>query len=111
MTSEGEPAMQEEKQEEQREEQQDATQDQELFARIVGHIGEFVERDVSYLTPQSHISTSIEGMSSLKMIELLLYLEDCFSVDFDESVMEKLETMQDLESYVREAQDVSAQQA
>ncbi|MCN9243704.1 acyl carrier protein [Streptomyces sp. RY43-2] len=103
--------MQDEKQEEQQGEKQDATQDQELFARIVGHIGEFVERDVSYLTPQSNLGTSIEGMSSLKMIELLLYLEDCFSVDFDESVMEKLETMQDLESYIREAQDVSGPQA
>ncbi|WBO69643.1 acyl carrier protein [Streptomyces camelliae] len=90
---------------------QDEKQDQELFDKIVGHIGEFMERDVSHLTPQSHIGNSIEGMSSLKMIELLLYLEDCFAVDFDESVMEKLETMQDLENYIRGTQKVSGQQA
>lgn len=90
---------------------QDEKQDQELFDRIVGHIGEFMERDVSHLTRQSHISNSIEGMSSLKMIELLLYLEDCFKVDFDESVTDKLETMQDLENYIRDTQDVSRQQA
>lgn len=91
-------------------EKQTATRhDQELFDRLVRHIGEFVESDVSYLTPQSSISGSIEGMSSLKMVELLLYLEDCFGVDFDESVMDRLTTMGDLETYVRDAQNASAQ--
>jgi acyl carrier protein len=90
---------------------QDENRDQELFDRIVKHIGEFVERDVSHLTPQSHIGNSIEGMSSLKMIELLLYLEDCFGLDFDESVMDRLETMQDLENYIRDVQGASRQQA
>ncbi|MFH9005855.1 acyl carrier protein [Streptomyces afghaniensis] len=90
---------------------QDEKQDQELFARIVGHIGEFVETDVSHLTPQSHIGNSIEGMSSLKMIELLLYLEDCFGIDFDESVMDTLETMQDLENYIRQTLEASRQRA
>ncbi|GAA1044299.1 phosphopantetheine-binding protein [Streptomyces murinus] len=103
--------MQEETQAESHAEKQVEQRDGELFTRIVGHIGEFVERDVSYLTPRSHVANSIEGMSSLKMIELLLYLEDCFGVDFDESVMEKLETLQDLEDYIRGAQDLSGQQA
>ncbi|GLW46789.1 hypothetical protein Stsp02_24510 [Streptomyces sp. NBRC 14336] len=86
-------------------------QDQELFDKLVKHIGEFVERDVSHLTPQSHINSSIEGMSSLKMIELLLYLEDCFGIDFEESAMDKLETMRDLEDYIRQTQDTARQQA
>ncbi len=90
---------------------QDEKQDLELFDKLVGHIGEFVERDVSHLTPQSHLSNSIEGMSSLKMIELLLYLEDCFGVDFEESAMDKLETMRDLEDYIRQTQDAARQQA
>lgn len=93
---------------------QDETQDQEhqeLFGRIVESIGEFMEHDVSYLSPQSHISNSIEGMSSLKMVELLLYLEDCFEVSFDASAMDRLETMQDLEDYIREARNASRQQA
>jgi acyl carrier protein len=83
-------------------------QDEELFDRIVTHIGEFVERDVSHLTPQSHLGNSIEGMSSLKMVELLLYLEDCFGVDFDESVMDRLTTMGDLEEYIRDVKGASA---
>lgn len=90
--------------------QQADKQDQELFERIVGHIGEFVEADVSHLTPQSNINSSIEGMSSLKLVELLLFLEDCFGVDFDESVMGELETMQDLEQCVRQTVEASGQQ-
>lgn len=90
---------------------QDEKQDQELFEKIVRHIGEFVEADVSHLTPQSNIGNSIEGMSSLKMVELLLFLEDCFGVDFDESAMDRMETMQDLEQYIRRTLDASRQQA
>jgi acyl carrier protein len=90
---------------------QDDKQDLELFDELVAHIGEFVERDVSHLTPQSHVSNSIEGMSSLKMIELLLYLEDCFGVDFEESAMDRMETMQDLEDYIRHTLVASRQQA
>lgn len=90
---------------------QDQTNDQELFDKIVLHIGEFIEADVPELTPASHLTTSIEGMSSLKMVELLLYLEDCFSLDFDESVMDKLETMQDLMNYIRALQVAGRQPA
>ncbi|MEV0123791.1 phosphopantetheine-binding protein [Streptomyces sp. NPDC050703] len=90
---------------------QEQKQDQELFDRIVKHIGEFVEADVSHLTPESNIGNSIEGMSSLKMVELLLFLEDCFGVDFDESVMDDLQTMRDLEQYIRRTLDASGQRA
>ncbi|MEU1017894.1 phosphopantetheine-binding protein [Streptomyces sp. NPDC005900] len=90
---------------------QDDQRDQELFDKIVQHIGEFVETDVSHLTPQSNIGNSIEGMSSLKMVELLLFLEDCFGVDFDESVMDDLQTMRDLEQYIRRTLDAAEQRA
>ncbi|APY90100.1 acyl carrier protein [Streptomyces alfalfae] len=92
-------------------EKQEHKRDQELFDKIVKHIGEFVEADVSHLTPQSNIGNSIEGMSSLKMVELLLFLEDCFGVDFDESVMDDLQTMGDLEQYIRRTLDASEQRA
>lgn len=92
-------------------EKQGQKRDQELFEKIVKHIGEFVEADVSHLTPHSNIGNSIEGMSSLKMVELLLFLEDCFGVDFDESVMDDLQTMGDLEQYIRRTLDASEQRA
>jgi len=84
-------------------------QDQNLFQKVVVHIGEFIEADVSYLTPDSRLATSIQGMSSLKMFELLLYMEDCFGIAFDESVIDKLDTMQDLVTYIRERQGGVAQ--
>ncbi|MEV5510842.1 phosphopantetheine-binding protein [Streptomyces orinoci] len=86
-------------------------QDQELFDEIVRHIGEFVESDVSYLTPDSHLATSIEGMSSLKLVELLLYLEDCFNLEFDDSVVGRLESMRDLVHYVRDLRNAQQQPA
>lgn len=76
--------------------------DKQLFEKTVKHIGEFVESDVSHLTPESRLATSIEGLNSLKMFELVLYLEDCFNVQFDEEVMEKIETMSDLVGYIRQ---------
>jgi acyl carrier protein len=86
-------------------------QDQNLFKKVVVHIGEFIEADVSYLTPDSRLATSIAGMSSLKMFELLLYMEDCFGISFDESVIDKLDTMQDLVAYIRDRQSETAQPA
>ncbi len=83
--------------------------DQKLFEKVVGHIGEFVEADVSYLTPDSPIATSIAGMSSLRMVELLLYMEDCFGLGFDESVIDKLATMKDLVNYIQELQNAQPQ--
>ncbi|MBS2964833.1 hypothetical protein KGA66_17380 [Actinocrinis puniceicyclus] len=80
--------------------------DRELFERVVRHVGEFVEADVSYLTPDSHLASSIEGMSSLKMIEMLLYMEDCFGLDFDEGVVDKFEKVQDMVDYIRELQEI-----
>jgi acyl carrier protein len=72
----------------------------ELFDRVVRHIGEYLETDVSYLTPESRPATAIAGLDSLKLFEMLLYLEDCFSVEFDENVMEHVETLGQLVDYI-----------
>ncbi|MGW8378142.1 acyl carrier protein [Streptomyces sp. ODS28] len=89
----------------------DQERDRKLFEEIVTHIGEFVEADVSHLSPQSPLATSIAGMSSLKMVEMLLYMEDCFQLDFEETAIGRLETMQDLVDYVRDLQDAEQQPA
>ena len=85
-----------------------ATRDRELFDAIVRHIGEFVEADVSYLEPDSQLSSSIDGMSSLKLVELLLYLEDCFNLEFDVAMVEGLDTMQHLVTYISGLQRAKA---
>lgn len=71
-----------------------------LFERVVRHIGEYLETDVSHLTPSSSPATALAGLDSLKVFEMLLYLEDCFGVQFDDSVMENMETLGQLVDYI-----------
>ena len=71
-----------------------------LFERVVRHIGEYLEQDVSHLTPESRPATALAGLDSLKLFEMLLYLEDCFGVQFDDSVMEHMETLGQLVDYI-----------
>ncbi|HEV7369898.1 acyl carrier protein [Arenibaculum sp.] len=86
-------------------------QDKELFDKVVTHIGEFIEADTSHLTPDSRLATSIQGLNSLKMFELILYLEDCFGMSFGEDVMDKIDTMDDLVGYIRERMTAGVQPA
>jgi acyl carrier protein len=72
-----------------------------LFQQIVQHIGEYLETDVSHLTMDSRPGTALPGLDSLKLFEMILYLEDCFGVEFDESVMENMATLGDLTDYVQ----------
>lgn len=71
-----------------------------LFQQVVQHVNEFLETKVSHLTLDSRLASAIPGLDSLKLFEMILYLEDCFQVEFDESVIEKFETMRDLVDYI-----------
>jgi acyl carrier protein len=82
---------------------------QALFQSVVQHIGEYLETDVSYLTPESRPATAISGLDSLKLFEMFLYLEDCFGVEFDDSVMEHFETLNDLVDYIGQQMPSQAQ--
>ena len=70
--------------------------DSDLLGRTIRHIGEFLERDVSHLTLQSRLDSAVPGLDSLKVFEMMLYLEDCFGVDFDEQHLAQVRTLQDL---------------
>lgn len=78
----------------------------ELFRKTVQHIGEYLEQDVSHLTPASRLDTSVGGLDSLKLFEMTLYLEDCFEIDFDESQFEKIKTVQDLIDQIKSRLEV-----
>jgi acyl carrier protein len=67
---------------------------------VVGYIGEYLETDVSHLTPTSRLATALPALDSLKLFELVLYLEDRLGVEFDDSVMENFDSMSDLLAYV-----------
>ena len=75
-----------------------------LFQKIVQHMMEYLETDLSHLTMDSRLTAAIENLSSLNRVELLLYLEDCFEVDFDESAIENVDTMRDLAGYIKSLQ-------
>lgn len=71
-----------------------------LFKQVLNHLGEYLETDVSFLTRDSRLSSSVPNLDSLKLLEMILYLEDCFQVNFDELVIERFETLGDLVEYI-----------
>ena len=82
-----------------------------LFDRVVRLIGEYLETDVSYLRPESQISTAVPGLDSIKLFELTLYLEDSLGVELDESVMDHIGTLRDLVGYIEARSPASAASA
>ena len=72
-----------------------------LVADVSQRIGEYLERDVSHLTWESRLATALPGLDSMKLFEMVLYLEECFGVEFEDDVMANLETLDDLVSYIR----------
>lgn len=71
-----------------------------LFERVVKHIGDYLELDVSHLEMDSRLATAVPGLDSLKQFEMLFYLEDCFKIQFDATIMESIETMRHLVVYI-----------
>jgi acyl carrier protein len=76
--------------------------DRLLFDDVVKHIGEHLAIDIGHLTPQSRLASDLDGLSSLKFFELMLYLQDSIGFDFDEAIIQRVETMAELVSYIRE---------
>lgn len=74
--------------------------DPALFQRVVHHIGEYLEADVSHLRPESRVAFAIPGLDSFKLFEMLLFLEGRFGIEFDDHVMEKIDTMQDFVDHI-----------
>ena len=68
----------------------------DLLVRTRRHLGEYFERDLSHLNLDSRFETAVPGLDSLKMFEMMLYLEDCFEVHFEESALGGLQTLGDL---------------
>ncbi|HVG10464.1 MAG TPA: acyl carrier protein [Thermoanaerobaculia bacterium] len=69
---------------------------------VTQYIGEYLETDVSYLNAESRLATAVAGLDSLKLFEMMLYLEDRLGVEFDDSVMEHIETMSALLAYIND---------
>jgi acyl carrier protein len=72
----------------------------DLFQQTVQYIGEYLETDVSHLRPDSRVAFAVPGLDSFKLFEMILFLEDRFDIEFDENVMEKIDTMQDFVTHI-----------
>ena len=72
-----------------------------VFGRVIQYVAEFLETDVSHLTLDSRPADALGGLDSLKVFEMLLYIEDRFGLQFDDSVMEHFETLGDLVDYIQ----------
>ena len=75
--------------------------DEELTRAVLHHIAKFLERDLSHVGLNDNLAASIDGMTSLKMVELVLYLEECFGVEFDETVAERIDSVNDLVDFIQ----------
>jgi acyl carrier protein len=73
--------------------------DPEIYQRLVRCVSEYLEKDVA-LDPHARLVNAIPGIDSLRLQELLLYIEEKFGVTFNESVLDKTETIQDLANYI-----------
>jgi len=72
----------------------------DLFKQVVQHIGEYLETDVTHLKPDSRVAYAVPGLDSFKLFEMLLYLEDSFGIEFEDSVIEKITSMQDFVDHI-----------
>ena|GEM_PF-1483371 len=76
-------------------------QSETLYQRTVRHISEYLEKDMSHLQPGTPLNAAGPGLDSLRLYEMMLYLEDCFGVSFEESALAKLTTVQSLVDLIR----------
>jgi acyl carrier protein len=74
----------------------------ELLQRTQEYIAEYLESDPLELTLESRLTTSLPDLDSLKLFEMVLYLEEKFEIEYDESVVEHLETVGDLVHYTEQ---------
>lgn len=79
-----------------------AMMETEEYLGIVNSISFTYPRiDINIINPRSHLEIDL-GMDSLRKIELLTHLEQRFSISVPEEIFEKMETVSDLVSLIRE---------
>lgn len=81
---------------------------EELFDRTVRHMSEYLEQDLGHVRPESRLDGIAGNLDSLKIFEMLLYLEECFAVPLQQSALEDVETVQDLVGCIGQALAVKA---
>lgn len=78
--------------------------EEHTFDQLCKHVGDFLEKDVSFLRPESRLANAIPGLDSLRLEELLLHLEEAFHVKFSEEVLDHIDTLGDLSKHIQQLQ-------
>ena len=63
---------------------------------LVRRIGVYLEQDNIRIDPDGPMRDQLPGIDSLRLKELLLYLEDEYTIEFTPAVLERMETLRDL---------------
>lgn len=73
----------------------------DLTQQVKDHIGHFMEADASHLQPATRIATAFDGIDSMKQFEMVVYLEEKFEIEFEEELLDRLETLGDIVEYIQ----------
>jgi acyl carrier protein len=63
---------------------------------LTRRIGVYLEKDDIKIDPDAPMRDQLPGIDSLRLKELLMYLEEEYSIEFTPTVLEKMETLRDL---------------
>lgn len=78
------------------------TQNHTQLDDLVRRIGVYLERDDIRLDPDAPMREQLPGIDSLRLKELLMYLEEEYTIEFTPAVLEKMETLRDLHHAIEE---------
>lgn len=63
---------------------------------LIRRIGVYLEKADIKIDPDAPMRDQLPGIDSLRLKELLMYLEEEYSIEFTPAVLEKMETLRDL---------------
>jgi acyl carrier protein len=71
------------------------------FEKIKENIAQILNVEPTDITMETSFTEAF-GIDSLQMFQLMVGLEDVFGMQFEPNVMEKIETVSDIVSYIQE---------
>jgi acyl carrier protein len=67
---------------------------------LIRRIGVYLEQDNLPIDPDAPMRDQLPGIDSLRLKELLMYLEEEYKIEFTPAVLEKMETLRDLSAAI-----------
>ncbi len=82
------------------------TRDHDLVAQVLAALGRLLNADVSQLTDASRLDASLPGLDSLRLVEMIIFLEEQFDVDLEREAIRSIETVGDLAAYIERRREM-----